>query len=205
MEGSNTMARGRWTVLALAVGLLAALAVWRGRQRVQSAASAPASPVSASPSAGINRKERRERRERIAGTADGLEEMLRSAQAALHTAQDAGSKRQQLAALRQALSSMPSKNVTIAIRKFLDSKADAGTGQGFKIGGHGVLSEAPTLRAMLLDQLGQIDPAAAAAYAREILSRSDSADEWAVSLRNLAWGDASPEGRALLQQKVGEL
>src|SRR5258708_29201392 len=26
-----------------------------------------------------------------------------------------------------------------------------------------------------------------------------------LSLRNLAWGDTSPEGRALLQQKAGEL
>ena len=141
----------------------------------------------------------------LPGPASGLDAKLHSAQVALQSAQDAASKRQQLAALRQALSSTPTKEASRAIRAFLNSKADSSTGQGFKIGGHGVLNEAPSLRTALLDQLGQIDPAAGAAYAREILSRPDSADEWAVALRNLARGDKSSEGRALLQQKVGEL
>jgi len=193
------MARAKWTLITLTVVLLATLAAWRGRHRAQPAASAPASPVLTPPNAGATSTSA------FAATPDRLDEMLWSAQSALQTPQDAGSKRQQLAALRQVLSSKPTNDVSTTIRRFLDSKADAGTGQGFKVGGHGVLHEAPTLRAMLLDQLGQIDPAAAAAYARQILSRPDSADEWAVSLRNLAWGDASPEGRALLQQKVGEL
>jgi hypothetical protein len=33
----------------------------------------------------------------------------------------------------------------------------------------------------------------------------DSPDEWAVALRNLAWGDPSAEGRALLEQKTTEM
>ena len=92
-----------------------------------------------------------------------------------------------------------------AIRRFLDSKTDASTRQGFKIGAKGFLNEAPTLRTFLLDYLGQIDPAAAAEYARVILNSKDSPDEWAVALRNLAMGDPSADGRALLQQKAGEM
>ena len=79
------------------------------------------------------------------------------------------------------------------------------TGKGFKIGKHGFLTEAPTLRAFLLDYLAQIDPAAAAEYARVILNSKDSPDEWALALRNLALGDPSAGARALLEQKTGEL
>ncbi len=92
-----------------------------------------------------------------------------------------------------------------AIRHFLDTKSDAATGQGFKIGAGGSLTEAPTLRTFLLDQLAALDPAAAAEYARTILETSNSPDEWAVALRNLARGDTSANARALLETKTGEL
>jgi len=92
-----------------------------------------------------------------------------------------------------------------AIRRFLDSKADTPTGLGFKLAGKGALASAPTLRTFLLDYLGQADPAASAAYARTILSQKDSPDEWALALRNLANGDPSAEGRALLEAKTAEL
>ncbi len=118
---------------------------------------------------------------------------------------DAATARKQLAELRAMLSAMPTNAAVAAIRQFLDSKADAPTGQGFKIGQHGFLTEAPTLRTWLLDYLGQIDPAAAAAYSSVILSSMDSPDEWAVALRNLAWGDTSDQGRALLEQKTSEM
>jgi len=197
----NKMNRAKWTLVALAVIVVTAILVWRNPHagRPAAPASTPSSPTPAPVSADKTSPKS------LPGAASGLDEKLHSAQVALQSAQDAASKRQQLAALLQALSSTPTNEASRAIREFLDSKADASTGQGFKIGGHGVLNEAPTLRAALLDHLGQIDPAAAAVYAREILSRPDSADEWAVALRNLAWGDKSPEGRALLQQKVGEL
>ena len=65
--------------------------------------------------------------------------------------------------------------------------------------------EAPTLRTFLLDYLGQVDPATAAAYARTVLGAMDSPDEWAVALRCLALGDSSPEARALMEMKTGEL
>jgi hypothetical protein len=91
------------------------------------------------------------------------------------------------------------------VRKFLDSKVDAPTRLGFKLASNSMLDDAPTLRTFLLDELGRLDPAAAAEYSKTVLASADSADEWAVALRNLALGDTSPEGRALLQQKMQEL
>jgi hypothetical protein len=123
----------------------------------------------------------------------------------LASASDAATQKQALAQLRQTLASSPTNEASAAIRRFLDSKMDAPTRQGFKIGAKGFLNEAPSLRTFLLDCLGQLDPAAAAEYARVILNSKDSPDEWAVALRNLATGDPSAEGRALLQQKAGEM
>ena len=100
---------------------------------------------------------------------------------------------------------MPKVEATAEIRRFLDSKADATTHLGFKLASNGALDEAPTLRTFLLDELGRIDPAAAAEYAKTVLASADSADEWAVALRNLALGDNSADGRALLAQKINEL
>jgi hypothetical protein len=134
-----------------------------------------------------------------------LDARLRTAAADLTNASDAAKRKQALALLRQTLASRPATEASAAIRRFLDSKADAATQQGFKIGAKGFLNEAPSLRTFLLDYLGQIDPVAAAEYARVILSSKDSPDEWAVALRNLAVGDPSAEGRALLQQKAGEM
>ena len=134
-----------------------------------------------------------------------LDAKLRAVAADLAKASDLAKQSQALALLRQRLASGPTREASAAIRRFLDSKADASTHQGFKIGAKGLLGEAPTLRTFLLDYLGQIDPPAAAEYARVILTRKDSPDEWAVALRSLATGDPSADGRALLQQKAGEL
>ncbi|PWU11786.1 MAG: hypothetical protein C5B50_22705 [Verrucomicrobia bacterium] len=116
-----------------------------------------------------------------------------------------GKARQGLAELKQALAASGTNAASAAIRRFLDSKDDGTTGIQFKVGAHGALDGAPTLRTFLLDYLGQTDPAAAAACAREVLATSQSADEWAVALRNLAAGDSSADGRALLEQKTSEL
>lgn len=110
-----------------------------------------------------------------------------------------------LVELRRQFTALPPREAGEAIRTFLDSQTDAPTGLGFRLGGGGALEEPPTLRAFLLDLLGELDPAVAAAYARVILSRMDSPDEWALALRNLARGDTSADARALLEQKTGEL
>ena len=100
---------------------------------------------------------------------------------------------------------MPTNAAVAAIRQLLDSKMDASTHLGFKVASNGFLAEAPSLRAFLLDELGRLNPAAAAEYSKVILTSMDSADEWAVALRNLARGDTSADGRALLEQKTGEM
>ena len=91
------------------------------------------------------------------------------------------------------------------IREFLDSKADAASGLGFKVGADGFLTEHPSLRVWLLDQLAQIDPAGAASYAKTILSSSGSPDEWAIALRTFAKTDATPEGREFLTERLNAL
>ena len=123
----------------------------------------------------------------------------------LSEASDATGRNRVLERLSQTLAAGDKSEISAAIRRFLDSKLDGPTGQGFKIGQKGYLAEAPTLRTFLLDQLGRIDPAAAAEYAKLILQSKDSPDEWALALRNLAAGDTSPEVRAWLAQKTGEL
>src|SRR5260221_8507662 len=159
------MDRAKWKLLAGAFGVVLAAtlgALWIGarQQPLPPSLPPPVRATAASPKA-IPSSD--------SGQAE-LGEALRAARAALEGTQGSQSKRQQLDALRQALSSSRTNEVSAAIRSFLDSKADAATGQGFKIGGHGALSEAPTLRVTLLDYLGQIDPAAGAAYARTILA-----------------------------------
>jgi hypothetical protein len=130
---------------------------------------------------------------------------LQKTYGSLKIAPDSATARRELAELRAALSAMPTNEAVAAIKQFLDSKADAATHLGFKVARDGLLDDAPTLRTFLLDELARIDPAAAADYAKVILSTMDSADEWAVALRNLAWGDTSDQGRALLEQKTSEM
>jgi hypothetical protein len=130
---------------------------------------------------------------------------LRAISAELAAAKDSGAAGQRLAELRQALADAPAREAAEAIRKFLDSKTDASSGQGFKLNAVGQLEEAPTLRTFLLDELARLDPVAAAEYAKTVLASMDSPDEWAVALRSLARGDPSSAGRALLEQKTGEL
>jgi hypothetical protein len=138
-------------------------------------------------------------------TPAGTNASLQKAYAFFQTAPDAKTARQQLAELRAALAAMPTNEAVAAIKQFLDSKADAATQLGFKVAKNGLLDDAPTLRTFLLDELARVDPAAAADYSKIILASKDSPDEWAVALRNLANGDTSADGQALLRQKTSEL
>lgn len=104
-------------------------------------------------------------------------------------------------ALRQA----PPDEVARAIRAFFDSRNDASTHLSFRIEKGGNLSEAPTLRTWLLDQLGRLNSSAAAEMARSILATPESADEWAVAMRNFGRAQTSPEDVRYLQEKLGEL
>ncbi|QJE97251.1 hypothetical protein [Luteolibacter luteus] len=109
-----------------------------------------------------------------------------------------------LSELRLALSSMPEEEAIARIRDFLDRGDDRKTGLAFEIARGGKLSGWPSLRTFLLDTLLEIDPAAAAAVSREILSKPTNADEWALALRNVAKGEER-EDRAFLLGKTQEL
>ncbi len=91
-----------------------------------------------------------------------------------------------------------------AILEFLKTGQDAATGRGFVIGDGGVLAESTTLRVYLIDKLGQLSrevgSEAALGVAREVLQSFGSADEWAVSMRNVAWSD--PASREFLQNRA---
>lgn len=131
--------------------------------------------------------------------------VLGAALSRLRSASDGRATRALLADLRQHFGVIPKNQVVRSIRDFLDSKADVDTHFCFKVGKGGFLTDAPTLRTWLLDYLAQIDPAAAASYARVILNSADSPDEWALALRDLALGDSSPDERVLLVEKTGDL
>lgn len=112
-----------------------------------------------------------------------------------------------LASLRNKLFQGDQEASARAVSDFLRSKRDASTGMGFSVGPDGVLSAAPTLRAALLNWHPTLDPLIALEMAREILKTTDSADEYAVALRNLAWndldGDLKPELSAAFQNLLG--
>lgn len=94
-----------------------------------------------------------------------------------------------------------------AILEFLRSGQDAPTGKGFVVGKGGILDESTTLRVYLMDQLGRLSreagSSAAADVARETLQQFGSPDEWAISMRNVAWLD--PESRGFLQDRVNAM
>jgi hypothetical protein len=116
-----------------------------------------------------------------------------------------GSSRQQWAACRNYLNSVPRESSSTAIREFLDSKQDAAMLPEFVIGSGGFLTHAPTVRVALLDYLGQIDQTGAARYAEAILASKGSPDEWAVGLRNYAIFASTPESRYYLLHKLREM
>jgi hypothetical protein len=120
----------------------------------------------------------------------------------------AGSKESKaplLADLKSQLLALPKAQASSTIQALLNTGADTPTGEAFRVGPEGLLASAPSLRTQLLDLLGQVDPSAAAEYAKRILSEQGSPDEWAVSLRNYANGSQGAEARDYLRSKVSEL
>lgn len=132
-------------------------------------------------------------------------QLLAQVAARLESSSNAPTARQLLDSLRQALSELEPGSASALIREFLKRGQDASTKMEFAVGAHGWLDSASTLRVWLLDELAKVDRAGAATYARTILENAESPDEWAVALRNLALGDTSPDARALLQEKIGQM
>ena len=110
-----------------------------------------------------------------------------------------------LDALTLRLRALPGNEAAAAIRAFLDGHEDATTQLPFAIGEGGALATAPTFRVWLLDALAQVAPEAAAAYAETILATHESAEEWAVSLRDFARVRVTPGDTAFLTAKMREL
>jgi hypothetical protein len=146
-------------------------------------AARPASPVDA----------------RLAG------ERLEAAVAALEASSDAEENRKRLAELRAFLGALAPAEASRVVRAFLAAGRDAGTRLDLTIGDGGALADASSLRVFLLDFLGLVDRPAAGVLAREILSTPTQPDEWAVSLRNVAWADPSPGGQEFLRTKTREM
>ncbi len=93
--------------------------------------------------------------------------------------------------LRQTLFSMPADEAVASIMELLRSGYDLPSGGLFASGEGGRLADAGSLREHLLDWLGQLDPATAAAYSMtEISSRGTAmpAGDYVLHLRNFAWG-----------------
>jgi len=194
--------RNNRLLMAIATfGALASLALWFGRRQAGQTAPQPSAVAPVATRSAISQA--------IGGASvahPGADEIkLRQLSDSLKSAPDAKAAQRSLGELRRELSTMPTNGALAAIRQFLDSKVDASTHLGFKLAANGMLDEAPTLRTFLLDELGRLDPAAAADYAKVVLASMDSPDEWAVALRNLAAGDGSDAGHALLEQKTAQL
>jgi len=123
----------------------------------------------------------------------------------LKASTDPSVNRSLLAELRSLLASLPRDVASREVRSLIESHKDAPTRLDVTVKEGGVLGDASSFRVFLLDYLGQIDRAAAAVVSREILRTPTSPDEWAVSLRNVAWGDDSPDTMLYLRTKAGEM
>ena len=86
---------------------------------------------------------------------------------------------------RQAWAEMDPQVLAGVLAELLESGDDRATGLDFKVGVHGLLSSWPSLRVFLLDVLATSDPELAAATARDVLGKTESANEFAIALRSL--------------------
>jgi hypothetical protein len=131
---------------------------------------------------------------------------LDSALVALKSITNADDARKILAELRSYLDSLPPHIAAAVITHFLANPANnAITRIDFSIGQSGFLSGQPSLRVALLDWLGHIDPRQAGVVAAQVLATPTDADEWAVSLRNYARANPTPDSQAFLRAKTEEL
>ena len=93
--------------------------------------------------------------------------------------------RERLLALRVSWTEKDLQVLAETLTRLLESGVDRNLGLPFRVGPHGFLQSWPTLRVFLLDLLTASDPEMAAVTARVVLAKTDSADEFAVSLRSL--------------------
>lgn len=120
---------------------------------------------------------------------------------------DAENRRLAIEELRQALFGLDNKEALERMLSFLKSEFDFSTGLAFQASRGGALVAATSFRAMLLDWLGQLDPASAAEIALTELNRSGTElhpDVYVIHMRNYAWGTPQQVHSAFLagQMKV---
>lgn len=101
-----------------------------------------------------------------------------------------------LEALEVRLNSQP--DAAGAVARFLDRGEDAATNQRFSVGPGGSLNGTPSLRTALMDWLPGLDPQTALKVARDTLRSTQSPEEYAMALRNVAWNDLNGDLHAEL-------
>ncbi len=137
--------------------------------------------------------------------AQALSDVMSPAFEALRAKPTPEATRKILLGLQKSLMEMPGEQAVAAIQEFLANGRDFPTGQPFEIAAGGSLNTSPTFRCFLLDLLPTIDASAAAAIGREVLSKSTTADEWALALRNVARGEPLDRNAEFLQRKTEDL
>lgn len=194
MHTSLQRCRGRITVLVVAIGVLA-WGFWplhRDAPRRKSGEESPATLKAGNPNRSLRQTE-------------DVSELFISASDSLKLNPGPAQSRKIFAELHGILSGMSREVASSIIRRLLDSNLDAPSQLDFKVRPDGFLNQPSSLRVFLLDELGQVDRAAAAGYAEKSLGSLSSPDEWALSLRNYALGVTNAEARAFLQQKLREM
>lgn len=126
--------------------------------------------------------------------AHGLREALLTLPGRIAAATSSEASAALLAEMAAKLRTLPQAEAVALLVALLDGRGDAPTKLEFQVGPGGDLRTASTVRVWALDQLGQLDAAAAAAYSKAIYARHDSADEWALALRN-DWRHAAQTGQ----------
>lgn len=109
------------------------------------------------------------------------------------------------AARSELLKHKDGASATDALVNFLEQGHNAALESPMQVGAGGELSAAPTTRVAMLDLLGELDSERAAEYSRHVLQSSSSSDEWAIALRNYAWGVDNAAFDPFLRSKVFEL
>ena len=194
------MARRSVALILLVAGVLAFAAFYglRPSEDAQPAADRPSLAVAAPEAPTTSVQETAAIAVDDATAAPGVDAAtsISDALLALQKNHDEDEVRTILTRLRDTLHAAAPEDAAQAVVDFLAGGADASTGLAFAVGTDGVLAGSPSLRVALMDLLPGLDPDAALSVARQTMDQRLSADEYAVSLRNLAWNDFEGDLRA---------
>jgi len=131
--------------------------------------------------------------------------LIRSTLEKFRANNDPDQAREILRLLREGIRQGPEDATAAAILDFLKTGDDALTKLPFVVGPDGMMDTVPSLRTALLDLLPSLDPISALRLARELMDKRTSPDEYALSLRNLAWNDLNGDLRTELTGRFMDL